>query len=93
MSAVLLHAVPVQRALQVHQETQFVVASQGWFLTQILLLDANPNAFEIQTANPDMFVKTKDVWKNQTHVTHRLADQEQHVLQIVLEIQFVGKLI
>ena len=48
--------------------------------------------FEIQTANTVMYVKTKDVLRNLIHVTHLPAVQGQHAHQIVLEIQFVGKI-
>ena len=38
-----------------------------------------------------MFVKTKDVLKSQTHVTHPHVVPVQLAHQIALEIQFVGK--
>ena len=41
----------------------------------------------------DMFVKTKDVLKNQIHAIHLPVDQVPRVHQIASEIQFAGKLL
>ena len=82
----------VQLVPQVHQEIQFVAARVDWSQIQIQLLDANPNVFEIQTANTVMYVKTKDVLRNQIHVTHLPVALGLHAHQIVLEIQFAGKI-
>ena len=89
--AVLLHVGQVQLVLQVQQVIQFVGVRLVWFPTQILSLDASQSVFAIQTANMDMFVKTKDVLKNQIHAIHLPVDQVPRVRQIASEILFAGK--
>ena len=89
--AVPPRVVLVQRVHQVHQVIQFADVNRDWFPIQILSLGASQSVFAIQTANMDMFAKTKDVLKNQIHATLPHVDQAQHALQIVSEILFVGK--
>ena len=88
--AVLLHVVQVQLVLQVQQVIQSVAVSLVWFPIQILLLDASQSVFVIQTANMDMFAKTKDVLKNQIHAIHPPVDQVPPVRQIASATLFAG---